>query len=31
LQNRAEEIETLLLEKLERWELLEAKQNGEAV
>ena len=31
LQNRAEEIETLLWEKLERWELLEAKQNGEAV
>ena len=31
LQNRAEEIETLLLEKLERWELLEAKQNGGAV
>ena len=31
LQNRAEEIETLLLEKLERWELLEAKQNGEAI
>ena len=31
LQNRAEEIETLLLEKLERWELLEAKQNGESV
>ena len=31
LQNRAEEIETLLLEKLERWELLEAKQNGEVV
>ena len=25
---RAEEIETLLLEKLERWEMLEAKQNG---
>jgi len=23
-----EEIETLLLEKLERWEMLEAKQNG---
>lgn len=31
LQNRAEEIEMLLLEKLERWEWLEAKQNGEAV
>ena len=31
LQNRTEEIETLLLEKLERWELLEAKQNGGAV
>ena len=31
LQNRAEEIETLLLEKLERWELLETKQNGGAV
>lgn len=31
LQNRAEEIETLLLEKLERWALLEAKQNGEAI
>ena len=31
LQNRAEEIETLLLEKLERWELLESKQNGGAV
>ena len=29
LQTRAEEIETLLLEKLERWEMLEAKQNGE--
>lgn len=28
LQNRAEEIELLLLEKLERWEMLEAKQNG---
>ena len=27
LQQRAEEIETLLLEKLERWEILEAKQN----
>lgn len=31
LQNRTEEIETLLLEKLERWERLEAKQNGNAV
>ena len=31
LQNRAEAIETLLLEKLERWEALEAKQSGEAV
>ena len=31
LQNRAEEIEMLLLEKLERWELLETKQNGNAV
>ena len=31
LQSRAEEIETLLLEKLERWELLEAKQNGEVI
>ena len=31
LQNRAEEIETLLLEKLERWALLEAKQNGEII
>ena len=29
LQTRAEEIETLLLEKLERWEMLEGKQNGE--
>lgn len=28
LQNRAEEIELILLEKLERWEMLEAKQNG---
>ena len=28
LQNRAEEIEITLLEKLERWELLEAKQTG---
>ena len=27
LQARAEEIE-MLLEKLERWEMLEAKQNG---
>ena len=31
LQSRAEEIEMLLLEKLERWEWLAAKQNGEAV
>ena len=31
LQQRAEEIETELLEKLERWEELEAKQGGEAV
>ncbi|WP_118013316.1 ATP-binding cassette domain-containing protein [Neisseria meningitidis] len=31
LQNRAEEIEMLLLEKLERWELLETKRNGNAV
>ena len=31
LQGRAEEIEMSLLEKLERWEWLEAKQNGEAV
>lgn len=31
LQSRADEIETALLEKLERWEMLEAKQNGEAV
>ena len=31
LQNRAEKIEMLLLEKLERWELLETKQNGNAV
>ena len=31
LQSRAEEIEMSLLEKLERWEWLEAKQNGEAV
>ena len=30
LQSRAEEIEMLLLEKLERWEILEAKQNGMA-
>ncbi|MDO5640269.1 MAG: ATP-binding cassette domain-containing protein [Neisseria sp.] len=30
LQNRAAEIEMLLLEKLERWEILEAKQNGAA-
>ena len=28
LQARVEEIETLLLEKLERWEMLETKQNG---
>ncbi|OSI15332.1 ATP-binding cassette domain-containing protein [Neisseria dumasiana] len=28
LQTRAEEIEMLLLEKLERWEILENKQNG---
>lgn len=28
LQTRAEEIEMLLLEKLERWEQLEAKQKG---
>ena len=28
LQARPEEIE-MLLEKLERWEMLEAKQNGE--
>ena len=28
LQSRAEEIEMLLLEKLERWEILEAKQSG---
>jgi ATP-binding cassette subfamily F protein uup len=28
LQARAEEIEILLLEKLERWEMLENKQNG---
>ena len=27
LQTRAEEIEMLLLEKLERWEMLEGKQN----
>ena len=31
LQSRAEEIEMSLLEKLKRWEWLEAKQNGEAV
>ena len=31
LQQRAEAIETELLEKLERWEELEAKQGGEAV
>lgn len=31
LQSRAEEIEMSLLEKLERWEWLEAKQNREAV
>ncbi|WP_315285804.1 ATP-binding cassette domain-containing protein [Neisseria bacilliformis] len=31
LQQRAEEIETELLEKLERWEELEAKHGGEAV
>ncbi len=30
LQNRSEEIEMLLLEKLERWEILEAKQGGNA-
>ncbi|WP_107687798.1 ATP-binding cassette domain-containing protein [Neisseria wadsworthii] len=28
LQTRSEEIEMLLLEKLERWEILENKQNG---
>lgn len=28
LQSRAEEIELILLEKLERWEVLEQKQNG---
>ena len=28
LQSRSEEIELILLEKLERWEILEAKQNG---
>nr|WP_038334768.1 ATP-binding cassette domain-containing protein [Kingella kingae] len=28
LQSRVEEIEMLLLEKLERWEILEAKQSG---
>ena len=31
MQARAEEIETLLLERLERWEILEAKQNGKVV
>ncbi|WP_301668609.1 ATP-binding cassette domain-containing protein [Neisseria basseii] len=31
LQSRADEIEMSLLEKLERWEWLEAKQNGNAV
>ena len=31
LAKQAEEIEMSLLEKLERWEWLEAKQNGEAV
>ncbi len=30
LQARADEIELALLEKLERWEMLEAKQSGEA-
>ena len=30
LQARAEEIELALLEKLERWEMLEAKQSGSA-
>ena len=30
LQARADEIETALLEQLERWEMLEAKQNGGA-
>ena len=30
LQARADEIELALLEKLERWEMLEAKQNGGA-
>ena len=30
LQARADEIEMSLLEKLERWEMLEAKQNGAA-
>ena len=30
LQARADEIETALLEQLERWEMLEAKQNGSA-
>ena len=28
LQSRSEEIELILLEKLERWEILEARQNG---
>lgn len=28
LQAHAEEIETLLLEKLERWEMLEWKRDG---
>ncbi|WWV75319.1 ATP-binding cassette domain-containing protein [Neisseria leonii] len=31
LQTRAEAVEMLLLEKLERWALLEDKQNGKAV
>ncbi|WP_411815086.1 hypothetical protein [Kingella oralis] len=30
LQARADEIELALLEKLERWEMLEAKQSGSA-
>ena len=30
LQVRADEIELALLEKLERWEMLEAKQSGSA-
>ena len=30
LQARADEIETALLEQLERWEMLEAKQSGSA-